>query len=170
MGHWEFKQEVNGMSWFYKEDKMKIIDLEYLLANGKEVPLAIIYEDEIYKFKKNLNDYENEYADFEEGLNKYRYLFENPYGKDYVNFFNDEVEILEDSKKENGIMVNEKMMADVIESLDAMIGYADDGSLDRSDEDFKCFFKEVDEARNLLNKLDKIYTKHLIKKGRKEGY
>lgn len=75
-----------------KGGKMKVIDLINMIANGEEVPKRIIYEDEIYNFRKDLNDYQNEYPSFEEGINKYKYLFEDPYGKDYKEFFNDEVE------------------------------------------------------------------------------
>lgn len=78
---------------------MKVIDIMYKIANGEEVPKKIIYEDEIYTFREDLNDYENEYPDFEEGIDKYKYLFENPYGKDYKEFFNDSVKIIEEKIK-----------------------------------------------------------------------
>lgn len=77
---------------------MKVIDLIYKIANGEEVPQKIIYEDELYEFREDLCDYENEYSDFEAGIDKYKYLFEDPYGKDYKEFFNDELEIIEDKK------------------------------------------------------------------------
>ena len=78
---------------------MKVIDLINKVANGEEVPEKIIYEGEIYTFREDLNDYENEYPDFEEGIDKYKYLFEDPYGKDYKEFFNDSVKIIEEDKK-----------------------------------------------------------------------
>lgn len=77
---------------------MKVIDLIYKIANGEEVPQKIIYEDELYEFREDLHDYENEYPDFEAGIDKYKYLFEDPYGRDYKEFFNDELEIIEDKK------------------------------------------------------------------------
>lgn len=79
---------------------MKVIDLEYLIANGEKVPSVIVYEDEIYIYREDLKDYENEYADFEDGIDKFKYLFENPLGKDYMDFFNDEIEIVEVQKIE----------------------------------------------------------------------
>ena len=78
---------------------MKIIDLEYLLANGEEVPRMIGYEGEIYIYRDDLKDYENEYFDYSEGFNKYKYLFENPMGRSFDEFFNDEIYIFEKDKK-----------------------------------------------------------------------
>lgn len=86
---------------------MKVIDIMYKIANGEEVPKKIIYEDEIYTFRKVLNDYENEYPAFEEGIDKYKYLFEDPYGKDYKEFFNEEVEIIEEDKKIEKIKIKD---------------------------------------------------------------
>lgn len=77
---------------------MKVIDLIYKIANGEKVPQKIIYEDELYEFREDLHDYENKYPDFEAGIDKYKYLFEDPYGRDYKEFLNDEVEIIEDKK------------------------------------------------------------------------
>lgn len=78
---------------------MKVIDLIYKIANGEKVPQKIIYEDELYEFREDLHDYENEYPDFEAGIDKYKYLFEDPYGRDYKEFFNDEIEEIEEDKK-----------------------------------------------------------------------
>lgn len=77
---------------------MKVVDLINIVANGEEVPQKIIYEDELYEFREDLHDYENEYPDFEAGIDKYKYLFEDPNGRDYKEFFNDELEIIEDKK------------------------------------------------------------------------
>ena len=59
----------------------------------------------------------------------------------------------------NKIKISKKLLGEIIDSLGSMIDYADDGSLDRRDEDFSYFFKEVDNANELLEKLNKIYEK-----------
>lgn len=75
---------------------MKVIDIMYKIANGEEVPKKIIYEDEIYSFRKDLNDYQNEYGTYADDITHFKYLFENPYGADYKEFFNQEVEATEE--------------------------------------------------------------------------
>lgn len=72
----------------------KIIELMNRIAEYDFPPKSIEYEGEIYIFRSDLHDYENKYADFEKGIYKYKYLFGNPFGKDYQEFFNDEVEII----------------------------------------------------------------------------
>lgn len=78
---------------------MKVIDIMYKIANGEEVPKKIIYEDEIYTFRKDLNDYQNEYGTYADDITHFKYLFENPYGADYKEFFNEEVEATEEDEK-----------------------------------------------------------------------
>ena len=80
---------------------MKVIDIMYKIANGEEVPKKIIYEDEIYSFRKDLNDYQNEYGTYADDITHFKYLFENPYGADYKKFFNEEVEATEEDYDRN---------------------------------------------------------------------
>ena len=75
---------------------MKVINLMNMIALGEEVPKRIIYDEEFYKFRKDLNDYENEYFHSEDEIWKFKYLFEDPYGKDYKEFFNEEIEVMEE--------------------------------------------------------------------------
>ena len=62
---------------------MKIIDLLNKIANGEEVPEIIKYNNFIYKYDKDICDYDGDDL----------YLFDN------TDKLNDEVEILEEEKK-----------------------------------------------------------------------
>ena len=80
------------------EMKIKIIDLLNKIANGEQVPEKIKYENKIWEYDANSNDYKGEDI----------WLFEKLF--DYIKtieFINDKVEIIEDSKK------IEKMECDV---------------------------------------------------------
>ena len=77
---------------------MKVINLMNMIALGEEVPKKIIYDEEIYKLREDLNDYENTFYSGDE-IWKFKYLFEDPYGKDYKEFFNEEIEVMEEDKK-----------------------------------------------------------------------
>ena len=55
-------------------------------------------------------------------------------------------------------MISKDMLSKIIESLSSMIDYADDGSIPCDDEDFSDFFKSVDNANDILNKLSDIYA------------
>ena len=102
---------------------MKVIDLIYKIANGEEVPQKIIYEDELYEFREDLHDYENKYPDFEAGIDKYKYLFEDPYGRDYKEFLNDEVEVIEEDKKIEELFIRERAN-DILIGRNEKISYA----------------------------------------------
>ena len=49
--------------------------------------------------------------------------------------------------------MNKEFLEKVAECLSNMIGYADDGVISRGDSDFKTFFDDIDEAKEILNKL-----------------
>ena len=68
---------------------MKIVDLIIKIANKEEIPKKIIYKNVTYEYDENSEDY---YTCYDRGL--FEYLFEC-----CVNFLNDEVEIIEESKK-----------------------------------------------------------------------
>ena len=102
---------------------MKVIDLIYKIANGEKVPQKIIYEDELYEFREDLHDYENEYPDFEAGI-KYKYLFEDPYGRDYKEFFNDEVGETEEDKKIKDLQERVNKAIKILEDLNIDNGTA----------------------------------------------
>ena len=68
---------------------IKVIDLLNKIANGKEVPKKIKYDDDIYEY-----DYdEKNYAYF--FIDHYNYLFD----EDITQILDDEVEIIEDNDK-----------------------------------------------------------------------
>lgn len=69
---------------------MKIIDLLNKIANGEEVPKKIKYNNIILSYDKDLSDYYKYYGE---------YLFYHLFGKDKLDFLNNEVEILEEEKK-----------------------------------------------------------------------
>jgi hypothetical protein len=55
-------------------------------------------------------------------------------------------------------MISKDMLGKIIDSLSSMINYADDGAIPRDDEDYKDFFESVDEACDILDKLNEIYS------------
>ena len=55
------------------------------------------------------------------------------------------------------------MLEKIMNSLDTMINYADDGMVDRDDPDFDFFYGKVDEAREVLEKLKQKYLKVVSK-------
>ena len=61
------------------------------------------------------------------------------------------------------VKMNRKLLEEIIDSLGSMINYADDGGLDRRDESFSYFFKEVDNARDLLERLNKMFGEEYAK-------
>lgn len=73
---------------------MKVIDLINKIANDENMPRKIIYEGDIFEYRRDLDDYEI----YDEINNHYDYLLENPYGKAYSEFFNDEIEVIEEEK------------------------------------------------------------------------
>lgn len=55
-------------------------------------------------------------------------------------------------------MISKEMLGKIMDSLSSMIDYADDGSIPRDDEDYKDFFESVDNACDILDKLNEIYS------------
>lgn len=72
---------------------MKVIDLLNKIANGEDVPEKIKYENYIYWYVKNLKDYYNAQVEYRSYLISYKYH--------NTDFLNDEVEIIEDTPKED---------------------------------------------------------------------
>ena len=54
------------------------------------------------------------------------------------------------------IEVKKEFLENLYDSLADMTNYADDGGLNRNDSDYKEFFESVDNARNMLEKLDSV--------------
>lgn len=71
---------------------MKIIDLLNKIANGEEVPKKIIFKNELYILKKWENIEETDY---------YCESIGNLLGDIYLTSLNEEVEIIEDTPKED---------------------------------------------------------------------
>ncbi len=71
---------------------MKVIDLLTKMANG-EVPEKIKYESYIYWYDKDLKDYKNAQVEYRS------YLINCKYHN--TDFLNDEVEVIEDTPKED---------------------------------------------------------------------
>ena len=73
---------------------MKIIDLLNKIANGKEVPKKIKWEDTIYVY----SDYDKDYLEFPFSEEEYQGLF---CMKDSIltQFLNDEVETIEEKEE-----------------------------------------------------------------------
>lgn len=122
---------------------MKVIDLIYKIANGEEVPQKIIYEDELYEYREDLHDYENKYPDFEAGT-KYKYLFEDPYGRDYKDFFNDEVELTEEDKKIKDLQGRLNNIINEINSIVEYWGY------DKEQNDISSFRMAMKSIKDIL--------------------
>jgi hypothetical protein len=72
---------------------MKVIDLLVKIANEDEIPEKIKYENYIYWYDKNWKDYKNAQVEFRS------YLINSRYHN--TDFLNDEVEIIEDTPKED---------------------------------------------------------------------
>lgn len=53
--------------------------------------------------------------------------------------------------------MNKELLGKVIDSLYEITNYADDGQVSRYDKDYKEFYNAIDNARELLEKLNKIY-------------
>lgn len=70
--------------------KIKIIDLLAKIANGEQVPEKIKYNNKIWEYYVYADDYKGENIWLFEELFKYRRT---------IKFINDEVEIIEKSKK-----------------------------------------------------------------------
>lgn len=75
---------------------MKVIDLLNKIANGEEVPKKIKWEDTIYAY----SDYDKDYLEFPFSEEEYSGLF-NMKDSILTQFLNDEVEIIEDTPKED---------------------------------------------------------------------
>ena len=69
--------------------KIKIIDLLIKIANKEEIPKKIVYKSVILEYDEEFKDYYYYY-----GKNLFGYMFTT-----CNNFLNDEVEIIEESKK-----------------------------------------------------------------------
>ena len=72
---------------------MKVIDLLVRIANGKEIPEKIKYENYIYWYDKDWKDYKNAQVEYRSYLISCRYHT--------TDFLNNEVEIIEDTPKED---------------------------------------------------------------------
>ena len=77
---------------------MKVIDLLVKIANGKEVPKKIKYKNEVREYVYDDRDYVN--SNSSEFYLFYNIMKEGK-GSDFANALNDEVEIIEDTPKEN---------------------------------------------------------------------
>lgn len=73
---------------------MKVIDLLNKIANGEEVPELVKYNGIIYNYV-GIYKHGVRYVNLDETDKSFRYLIFN------VNNFNDEVEIIEDTSKED---------------------------------------------------------------------
>ena len=51
------------------------------------------------------------------------------------------------------LKMNKEFLEKVAECLSNMIDYVDDGVISRGNPDFKTFFDDIDEAKEILNKL-----------------
>ena len=72
---------------------MKVIDLLVRIANGKEIPEKIKYENYIYWYDKDWKDYKNAQVEYRSYLISCRYHT--------TDFLNNEVEIIEDTPEED---------------------------------------------------------------------
>ena len=54
------------------------------------------------------------------------------------------------------ILIDISLLEKISYCLDCMIGYADDGTLNKNDPDFEYFFKKVDEAKRTLQELNEM--------------
>ena len=68
---------------------MKIIDLLNRIANGKEIPKEIFYEDRQWYWEEKAQDY----------IYDYKRLFNYYLNEDLITSLNDEIEIIEEDKK-----------------------------------------------------------------------
>lgn len=57
------------------------------------------------------------------------------------------------------ITIPKDVLQKLVSSLDTMIGYADDGTLDRGDSDYKEFFNDIDSATALSQEVYEQYLK-----------
>ena len=60
----------------------------------------------------------------------------------------------------NKIEISKELLGKIIDSLSSMIDYADDGTLDENDEEYKEFFKDIKNACIILEKLNSLYSKN----------
>lgn len=60
-------------------------------------------------------------------------------------------------EEEEMIQIPSTLLATVVDSLDTVTDYADDGNLDRDDPDFSDFFEAIDRARNLSQEITNKY-------------
>ena len=109
---------------------MKIIDLLNKIAIGEEVPKKIIYENVTLEYDEKHEDY---YTCYDRGL--FEYLF-----KCCLNFLNDEVEIIEETPKDEIVEIPKHLSDEFIQDLDGII----------SDNDIKCIAHKVNEIINYL--------------------
>ena len=72
---------------------MKVIDLLVRIANGKEIPEKIKYENYIYWYDKDWKNYKNAQVEYRSYLISCRYHT--------TDFLNNEVEIIEDTPEED---------------------------------------------------------------------
>jgi len=57
------------------------------------------------------------------------------------------------------ITIPKDVLQKLVSSLDTMIGYADDGALDRGDPDYEEFFNDIDSATALSQEVYEQYLK-----------
>lgn len=111
---------------------MRVIDLLNKIANGEEVPKKIIYKNVTLEYDEKSEDY---YPCYDRGL--FEYLF-----KCCANFLNDEVEIIEESKK---VEIPKHIPNEVIQDLNRTIYPGD----------VKCIAHKVNEIINYLQYKEK---------------
>lgn len=116
---------------------MRVIDLLNKIANGEEVPSKIMYQDKIYYMVGN-NDYENYEYDEEPTL---MYAIGNTHN------INDDIEIIEEDKKENKKIEKFK---DYIP-----IGLTRMGADFRKEDVFDSLMKIGDKINEIIDKLNK---------------
>lgn len=60
-------------------------------------------------------------------------------------------------KVDFNVNIDRDLLEKIIDSLGTMIDYADTGDVPRDDKDFEFYFKDLDEARALYERLNHIF-------------
>lgn len=72
--------------------------------------------------------------------------------------------IMEDDKwyKISEYPINKQFIEKTIDVISDLIGYADDGTISRYDEDYKCFFSTIDDGNYLIERLEELLESEAI--------
>lgn len=125
---------------------MKVVDIINKIANDENMPRKIMYEGEVFEYRRDLDDYEC----YDEINDHYDYLLENPFGKAYSEFYNDEIGIVKEKA--------EKKLYELCKTM-----YEEDKEIEKGLKPFGEYWEEINIVGCDLKEAQEVYLDRLSK-------